>query len=249
MPRKIAMFFVGLLVISVELAALAQKSEPAESAPPAASSACPSFREASQAYAAGNLDTALKGYQACLGANPEDARLNFLVGLIYENKGNFDKAIKYWSQAVILDPFYQEFLRYRFDKDVPGVTRGLIHDHFGQKFCFGFLFIGPEKISFRSLWGRPRLGTDDSFETPIENIARVDVKAKARGKGWISHMPERFELHFRFKSKIRGSQDNWSRNEMKFFFGQTRILQTDLMAFAQNVLTYLRDKNVPVFEK
>jgi tetratricopeptide (TPR) repeat protein len=191
----------------------------------------------------------LENFQACLGAHPDDARLQFLIGLMYEHKGDFDQAIKHWSEAVVLDPFYQEFLRDRFDHKIPGIARGLIHDHFAQKFCFGFLFVGPDKIAYRSLWGFPRLGTDDSFETPLTNIAQVEVEGKERGKGFVSNMPERLELHFRFKEKIKGNVDVWQRDEMKFFFGQTQITQTDLMDFAEKIVGYLRSKNVPVVEK
>jgi tetratricopeptide (TPR) repeat protein len=215
----------------------------------AAQTPCAGYQKASEAYAAGKLDEALQGYKACLDLAPQDARLNFMVGLVYENQGNFEVAIKYWSQAVTLDPFYQEFLRDRFDLKVPGISRGLIHDHFGQKFCFGFLFVAPDKISYRSLWGFPRLGTDDSFETPIANIARVEVKGKERGKGWISNMPQRLELHFFFKEDIKGLNDDWHRDEMKFFFGQTQITQTDLMSFAGKLIAYLKGKGVTIKEE
>lgn len=210
---------------------------------------CAGYEKASQAYTEGKLDEALQGYKSCLDAAPGEARLNYLVGLVYENKGDFENAIKHWSRAVALDPFYQEFLRDRFDAKVPGITRGLIHDHFGQKFCFGFLFVSADKLSYRSLWGFPRLGTDDSFETPLGNIARVEVKGKERGKGWISNMPQRLELHFFFKQNIKGSEDNWNRDEMKFFFGQTQIIQTDLMSFAKKVLDYLKTKGVTIKEE
>jgi tetratricopeptide (TPR) repeat protein len=210
---------------------------------------CASFEKASQTYVEGKLDEALQGYKACLDTNPGDAKLNFMVGLIYENKGDFENAGKHWARAVALDPFYQEFLRDRFDAKIMGISRGLIHDHFGQKFCFGFLFICPEKIQYRSLWGFPRLGTDDSFETPISNIARVEVKGKERGTGWINNMPQRLELHFFFKQNITGSVDKWDRDEMKFFFGQTQITQTDLMAFARKVVEYLKAKDVRIKEE
>lgn len=216
---------------------------------PLAAQALPDqYEKAGLAYKEGKLQEALQGYQACLAAAPGDAKLNFMVGLVYENLGDFENAIKYWTRAVDLDPFYQEFLRDRFDAKLPGISRGLIHDHFGQKFCFGFLFICPDKIVYRSLWGFPRLGTDDSFETPISNIARVEVKGKGRGKGWVSNMPQRLELHFFFKTNIKGSVDIWDRDEMKFFFGQTQITQTDLMIFARKVIEYLKSKGVSIVE-
>ncbi len=210
---------------------------------------CLGYDKASQAYTEGKLDEALKGYQSCLDAAPGDPKLHYLVGLVYENKGDFENAISHWSRAVALDPFYQEFLRDRFDSKVPGISRAVIHDHFGQKFCYGFLFVSLDKISYRSLWGFPRLGTDDSFETPISNIARVEVKGKERGKGWISNMPQRLELHFFFKEKIKGSTDNWSRDEMKFFFGHTQITQIDLMPFAKKTIDYLKAKGVSIEEQ
>ncbi|MBI4467661.1 MAG: tetratricopeptide repeat protein [Acidobacteria bacterium] len=241
-------FSLGVLgfLVSLGAATLGAQEPPAASS---AADACPSFRAASEAYRARKLDEALAGYQACLKAAPDDSRLNFLVGLVYDNKGDFENAIKHWGRAVELDPFYQEFLRDRFDKGVSGIARGLIHDHFGQKFCYGFFFITPEKVVYRSLWGFPRLGTDDSFETPISNIARVEVVGKERGRGFVSNMPQRLELHFRFKSDIKGSVDVWSRDEMKFFFGQTQITQTDLMTFAEKIIGYLRSKDVPIVEK
>jgi tetratricopeptide (TPR) repeat protein len=210
---------------------------------------CPGYEKASQAYTEGKLDEALKGYKSCLDAAPGDAKLHFMVGLVYENKGDFENAIKHWSRAVAIDPFYQEFLKDRFDAKVPGISRAVIHDHFGQKFCYGFLFVSPDKISYRSLWGFPRLGTDDSFETPISNIARVEVKGKERGKGWVSNMPQRLELHIFFKEKIKGSVDSWSRDEMKFFFGHTQITQTDLMPFAKKIIDYLKTKDVTIKEE
>jgi tetratricopeptide (TPR) repeat protein len=215
----------------------------------AAQTPCAGYEKASQVYTEGKLDEALQGYKSCLDVAPGDAKLNFMVGLIYENKGDFENATKYWSRAVALDPFYQEFLRDRFDAKVPGISRGLIHDHFGQKFCYGFLFMSSDKISYRSLWGFPRLGTDDSFETPISNIARVEVKGKERGKGWISNMPQRLELHFFFKEDIKGAVDSWHRDEMKFFFGQTQITQTDLMSFARRIIEYLKARGVTIKEE
>lgn len=245
--RSKRLVITGLgIVVCLAVASLAAQSP---EGPPAATTGCATLAAASEAYAAGKLDDALANYQACLKAAPGDARLHYLVGLMYENKGDFENAIQHWTHAVELDPFYQEFLRDRFDRKVPGIARGLIHDHFGQKFCFGFFFVTPDKIVYRSLWGFPRLGTDDSFETPISNIARVEVVGKERGRGFVSTMPQRLELHFRFKNDIKGSVDLWNRDEMKFFFGQTQITQTDLMSFAEKVIAYLKSKDVVIEEK
>ena len=158
--------------------------------------------------------------------------------------GDFENATKHWSNAVRLDPFYQVLLENRFDPKLPGIGRGVIHDHFGQKYCFGLLFVSADKIVYRSLWGMPRLGTDDSFETPLSNIKKVEVKSKERGTGWLSNMPKRTELHFRFNQKIRGSEDDWDRNEMKFFFGVTQLNQLDLQEYAKNLLKFLESREV-----
>lgn len=209
---------------------------------------CDQYQEAGAAFAKGEFEKALAGYQACLENDPNDPKLHFLVGLAHENQGHFEKASQHWLKAVELDPFYREFLKDRYDASVNGIGRGVIHDHFGQKFCFGLFYVTPDKIVFRSLWGFPRLGTDDSFETPISNVKKVEVVGKERGKGWISNMPKRVELHYRFNEKIRGSVDTWERDEMKFFYGVTQISQTDLDRFAQQVLLYLQSKGVSIEE-
>lgn len=210
---------------------------------------CDSYASAGAALDEGKFDEALESYKACLEAAPDDAKVQFMIGTVYEAKGDFGSAIEHWSRAVRLDPLYREFLKNRFDARLPGVSRGVIHDHFGNKFCFGLFYVTRDKIVYRSLWGFPRLGTDDSFETSISNISRVEVKLKERGRGWISNMPKRTELHFRFKEKIRGVEDNWSRDEMKFFFGVTQLSQLDLREFAGNLLRYLESKDVTLLPK
>ena len=211
--------------------------------------ACDSYAAAGKAFHQEKFAETLEGYESCLKATPDDPKLRFMVGLVYEAVGDFGNAIKHWSDAIALDPFYQELLRNRFDPNLPGVGRGVIHDHFGQKFCYGLFFVGADKIVYRSLWGVPRLGTDDSFVTSLSNIARVEVKSKERGRGWISNMPKRTELHFRFEEDIKGETDDWSRNEMKFFFGVTQLTQLDLREFAQNLLKYLESRNVTLQPK
>lgn len=207
---------------------------------------CDAYPAAAKAFTEANWDEAISGFQNCLEKYPKDAKLNFMLGLAHETKGEFDMAISHWAAAIQADPLYEQFLRDRFDTKSQGIGRGVVHDHFGAKFCYGLFFVAADKIFFRSLWGFPRLGTDDSFETPLSNIAAVEVKAKERGRGWVSNMPKRVELHFRFKEKIKGTEDVWSRDEMKFFYGVTQITQTDVEAFARNLLLYLEKKGIVI---
>ena len=58
-------------------------------------------------------------------------------------------AVKYWSKATGLDPFYGQLLENHFDAGIQAVSRGVVHDHFAQKYCYGLLFIGEDKIVYR----------------------------------------------------------------------------------------------------
>ena len=206
--------------------------------------ACDSYVAAGKAFRQEKFAEALEGYESCLEAAPDDPKLKFMVGRVYEAMGDFGNAINYWSEAVTLDLFYQELLADRFDPNLPGIGRGVMHDHIGGSYCYGLFFVGHDKISYRSLWGLPKLRKDDSFVTPLRNVSRVEVKS--RGKAWLNERKKRTGLHFRFEENIKGSEANWSRDEMRFVFAVTEFTRPDLEEFAQNLLKYLESMNVTV---
>ncbi|HMB74227.1 MAG TPA: tetratricopeptide repeat protein [Gammaproteobacteria bacterium] len=61
-------------------------------------------RQAAQAYAAGDLDTALYMFVEAAQLDPEDSHSLYAIGAIHENRGSFELAARAYQRAVQVDP-------------------------------------------------------------------------------------------------------------------------------------------------
>lgn len=129
-----------------------------------------------------------------------------------------------------------------YDPGFKAVGSFAIHNHFAQRVCLGYLVTDGKTLSFRYIRAWPGLGSsNDAFQTPLSNIARVDYKYYKASKGLMDAYPERLSVEFFFESPIKGFLADWSKKDVKFDIWD--------VSFGYTLMGYLKELKVRMTEK
>ena len=109
------------------------------------------------------------------------------------------------DQSFIYDPGFQ------------AIGSFSIHNHFAKRVCLGYLVTDGKTMSYRFIRAWPGLGSDnDAFQTPLENVVRVEYKYYKASKGFMDYFPERLSVKFFFEAPITGIMADWKKDEIEF---------------------------------
>ena len=103
-----------------------------------------------------------------------------------------------------------------YDPGFKAVGSFAVHNHFAQRTCIGYIVSDGKRLAYRYIRAMPGLGSsNDSFETDISNIARVEYKFYAASKGFVDFYPERVSVKFIFKTPITALIAKWEKKDFK----------------------------------
>lgn len=170
---------------------------------------------------------------------PLSARLHNGAGEAYEEQFALTKAIRYYRQAVALDPVIIYSGGGHYDPEFDAIYTPVVHDHRRRNSCGGRLYMTEEKFHYvvyyvSSSWSR---GKDDSFELRYSDLQTVEVNRKRGGQPYgftlgalftnprgrrrriANDEPSRLDLKLIPKDKIRGYRGTpWEKDSVKLFF-------------------------------
>jgi tetratricopeptide (TPR) repeat protein len=210
----------------------------------------------------GNVERAAATFEDGIAQYPLSARMYNGAAVAYERQLKLKKAIEFYRKAVALEPSIAFTGGGRYEPEFDAIYIPVLHDHRGANACSGRLYVDGEKMHFVvyhvvSGWG---LGNDDSFESPLSNLAEVEIDRK-QGLQWADYAiialltnqsgprrriasgdQSRVDLKFIFRQPIKGYRgDPWSKPEIKFFFVEPEVGE-QFVKFLEStdVKTYLR---------
>lgn len=103
-----------------------------------------------------------------------------------------------------------------YDKDFKALGSFAVHDHIAKRICMGYLVSDGKRLAYRYVTAFPLVGSsDDTFETDLSNMARVEYKSYTASKGVMDFYPERLSVKFFFKTPIVGSKAKWEKKDFK----------------------------------
>ena len=140
------------------------------------------------------------------------------------------------GQAVLGDKSFY------YDPGFKAVGSFAIHNHFAQRVCLGYLVTDGTALSFRYIRAWPGLGSsNDAFQTPLTNIAKVDYKYYKASKGLMDAYPERLSTTFYFETPIKGLVADWNKKDIKFDVWD--------VSFGYTLMNFLKVLKIPMTEK
>ena len=140
------------------------------------------------------------------------------------------------SQPVLKD---QSFI---YDPGFQAVGSFAIHNHFAKRICLGYLVTDGENMSYRFIRAWPGLGTDnDTFQTRLENVVKVEYKYYKASKGFMDLFPERLSVKFFFEMPITGLMADWKKKTIKFDIWDVN--------FGYTLMDFLKQLDVQMIEK
>lgn len=129
-----------------------------------------------------------------------------------------------------------------YDPGFKSVGSFAIHNHFAQRVCLGYLVTDGVTLSYRYIRAWPGLGSsNDAFQTPLSNIAKVEYKYYKASKGIMDAYPERLSVAFYFETPIKGLVADWTKKDIKFDVWD--------VSFGYTLMGYLKALKVPMKEK
>jgi len=129
-----------------------------------------------------------------------------------------------------------------YDPGFKAVGSFAIHNHFAQRVCLGYLVSDGETLSYRYIRAWPGLGSsNDAFQVPLSNIARVKYKYYKASRGLMDAYPERLSVEFFFEQEIKGLVADWKKKDIKFDIWD--------VAFGYTLMEALKGRNIQMTEK
>jgi hypothetical protein len=129
-----------------------------------------------------------------------------------------------------------------YDPGFKSVGSFAIHNHFAQRVCLGYLVSDGVTLSYRYIRAWPGLGSsNDAFQTPLSNIAKVEYKYYKASKGLMDAYPERLSATFYFETPIKGLVADWSKKDVKFDIWD--------VSFGYTLMGYLKELKISMQEK
>jgi hypothetical protein len=129
-----------------------------------------------------------------------------------------------------------------YDPGFKSVGSFAIHNHFAQRVCLGYLVTDGVTLSYRYIRAWPGLGSsNDAFQTPLSNVAKVEFKYYKASKGVMDAYPERLSTTFYFETPIKGLVADWSKKDIKFDVWD--------VSFGYTLMGYLKELKIPMKEK
>jgi hypothetical protein len=144
---------------------------------------------------------------------------------------------------VILDQPILADNSFYYDPGFKAVGSFAVHNHFAQRTCLGYIVSDGRRLAYRYIRAMPGLGSsNDSFETEISNVARVEYKFYKASKGFVDYYPERVSVKFYFNKPITALVATWEKKDFKLDIWEVQF-GNRLMAFLKDagVNTVVRD--------
>lgn len=129
-----------------------------------------------------------------------------------------------------------------YDPGFKAVGSFAVHNHFAQRVCLGYLLTDGETLSYRYIRAWPGIGSsNDAFQVPLSNIARVEYKYYKASRGLMDAYPERLSVEFFFEDEVKGLVADWKKKDMKFDIWD--------VAFGYTLMNALKERKVQMKEK
>jgi hypothetical protein len=154
-------------------------------------------------------------YKSLLGATV--ACLFLTVGLLAQEEPEGKKLpLLEMVEALKTNPVLKD-QSFIYDPGFQAVGSFSIHNHFAKRVCLGYLVTDGKTLSYRFIRAWPGLGSDnDAFQTPLENVVRVEYKYYKASKGFMDYFPERLSVKVFFEAPISGIMADWKKEDMEF---------------------------------
>ena len=141
------------------------------------------------------------------------------------------------SQPVLADKSFY------YDPGFKSVGSFAVHDHFAKRMCLGYVLSDGTTLSYRYIRAMPGLGSsNDAFQTPLSNVARVEYKFYKASKGLMDAYPERLSVQFFFEQPIKGLIADWTKKDIKFDIWDVSMGYT-LMEFLKETGVSMKEKD------